>query len=115
MNATDIQKIVLLEISGTSQFPDGFQGNYRMHLYCHRGNFEFKFNNQMHQCKAGDFVFWFANSDVSEMSNSKSLKAIVLPRLNLDSGFSDFSLIEIAFNLDYPSVAFLSKFSHNEP
>jgi len=71
-------RIVLLEASGDAQFPDAFLKLFHTHLFCHRGSMSFVFNDKPYTCKAGDFVFWFADSKVTDLNLSTKFKATVL-------------------------------------
>lgn len=71
-------RILLLELSREQDFPDGFHKVYHAHLYCHRGNIRFYFNDQLMECKAGQFLFWFAESRIAGLRFSGNCKATVL-------------------------------------
>lgn len=73
-----MKTIVLLEAIGSIQFPDDFSDHFHTHIYCHRGNMNFLFNEKPYTCKAGEFVFWFADSNISNLSFSEKFKASVL-------------------------------------
>jgi AraC-like DNA-binding protein len=70
--------VVLLEATGENDFPQGFYKRYHTHLYCHRGSVGFVFNDHLMECKAGEFLFWFAESRLSGLRFSKNFKATVL-------------------------------------
>ena len=70
--------IVYLEITKESDLPVNFQRIYHTHLYCHRGRIQFLFNDEKMECKAGQFLFWFAESRLSGLQFSKNFKATVL-------------------------------------
>ena len=55
-----------------------FHRSYHTHLYCHAGNIQFLFNDQKMQCKAGQFLFWFAESRLSGLRFAKNFRATVL-------------------------------------
>jgi len=58
--------------------PETYLPHYHAHIYCHRGTISFLFNDQPYTCKAGEFVFWFADSKLSDLTFSKNIKATVL-------------------------------------
>lgn len=71
-------RIVMLKLSNEKDFPNEFQANYHTHLLCHRGNLTFSFNDIKMKCKGGEFVFWFANSKLTDLQFSKGFRATVL-------------------------------------
>lgn len=78
MNKSTLPKVVLLEISDKNDFPQNFEKIYHTHLYCNRGSIEFLFNDQKMVCKSGQFLFWFAESKLSDLKLSDNFKAFVL-------------------------------------
>jgi AraC family transcriptional regulator, transcriptional activator of pobA len=78
MDRENENTIILLEASGKVQFPDKFLDLFHTHLFCHRGTMHFVFNDRLYTCKAGDFVFWFADSKVADLHFSAKFKATVL-------------------------------------
>ncbi|WP_291726123.1 helix-turn-helix domain-containing protein [Bernardetia sp.] len=70
--------IIMLQLSSEKDFPKDFQANYHTHLLCHRGSLTFVFNDTKMKCSGGEFVFWFANSKLSDLKFSKTFKATVL-------------------------------------
>jgi AraC-like DNA-binding protein len=74
----EFESVILIEAAAAVKFPRNFLSHYNTHLLCHRGNAEFVFNDYPYKCKAGEFVFWFANSRVTNIVFSKSFKASVL-------------------------------------
>ena len=90
-------KIVLLEISDNARFPDDFLNRYHTHLFCHRGHMDFIFNEKPYSCKAGDFVFWFADSRVADLSFSSKFKATVL---FVDRDFLDNNIPDQSWSID---------------
>ena len=78
MNTEKRTSIVLLEASGKVQFPNKFLDLFHTHIFCHRGTMHFVFNGRPYTCKAGDFVFWFADSKVADLHFSAKFKATVL-------------------------------------
>lgn len=71
-------RVILLKLSTIKDFPNGFKENYHTHLLCHRGSLTFSFNDNKMKCKSGEFVFWFADSKLSDIQFSKGFKATVL-------------------------------------
>ena len=71
-------RIIMLELTNEKDFPNNFQDNYHTHLLCNRGSLTFSFNDIKMKCKSGEFVFWFANSKVSDLEFSKGFKSTVL-------------------------------------
>lgn len=79
MNAqSEHPKVILLEISNREKFPEHFLEHYHTHLLCQKGTIEFLFNEQQMACKSGEFLFWFAESRLSDLSYSTTFKALVL-------------------------------------
>jgi AraC-like DNA-binding protein len=78
MAAANNSIIVLLEIRKESDLPKNFHRSYHTHLYCHSGKIQFLFNDQKMECKAGQFLFWFAESRLSGLQFARNFKATVL-------------------------------------
>ncbi len=93
MKKTTLEKILLLESSGNVQFPRNFLQHFHTHILCNRGSMNFMFNEKRFSAKPGEFVFWFADSQVSEVTFSKTFKANVLlvERDFLDNNIPDQS------------------------
>lgn len=72
------QKIILYKAASTAQFPGDFQTRFHTHLYCQRGGVKFVFNGQTYYCKKGEFIFWLAGLEVSDLSFSVNFTATVL-------------------------------------
>lgn len=70
--------IILSEITKENDLPKNFHRQYHTHLYCYRGSIRFLFNDQKMECKAGRFLFWFAESRLSGLQFSTNFKASVL-------------------------------------
>ncbi len=70
--------VILFEASENVPFPDDFLHRYHTHIFCHRGSIAFIFNDKPYTCKAGEFIFWFADSRLAEVTFSKSFKSTVL-------------------------------------
>ena len=71
-------KVILFEAQGRIKFPNDFIHLFHTHIFCHRGNANFIFNDKPFQYKADEFVFWFADSRVTKLSYSKNFKATIL-------------------------------------
>lgn len=78
MSRSELPAVMFLEIKNEIDFPENFKKLYHTHLYCHSGNIQFLFNNQKMVCKSGQFLFWFAESNLLELAFSKNFKASVL-------------------------------------
>jgi AraC-like DNA-binding protein len=71
-------RIMLFEMSKEIGFPIDFNTYYHTHLLCHRGSISFLFNNKKMKCKGGEFLFWFAESQLKDLVFSRAYKATVL-------------------------------------
>lgn len=78
MDKTKRDSVILFEACGNASFPDDFLLCYHSHIFCHKGNVTFDFNGKVFQCKAGEFIFWFAGSRVANLVFSKGFKSTVL-------------------------------------
>lgn len=78
MQIDENQKIISFKASNLAQFPKDFQSRFHTHIYCQRGNAEFRFNDQIFHCKTGEFIFWLAGSEVSDLFLSENFLAMVL-------------------------------------
>ena len=72
------QKVLLYKTTSKAQFPEDFQRRFHTHIYCQSGSLKFTFNGQRHQSKKGEFIFWLAGLNVSELSFSANFKATLL-------------------------------------
>jgi AraC-like DNA-binding protein len=72
------QRIIMLKVFNEEDLPNDFQVNYHTHLICHRGSINFLFNDVKMICKNGEFLFWFAKSNLNELEFSKGFSATVL-------------------------------------
>jgi len=72
------QKVILYKATSAAKIPEDFQKRFHTHIYCQSGTLKFVFNGQQCQCKKGEFVFWLAGLDVSELSFSENFKATLL-------------------------------------
>jgi AraC family transcriptional activator of pobA len=78
MNMAENQKVILYRAASTAQFPEDFQRRFHTHIYCQSGTVKFVFNGRQCQCKKGEFIFWLAGLNVSELSFSANFKATLL-------------------------------------
>lgn len=72
------QTVTLYKSASISEFPKDYQSLFHTHVYCERGSVTFIFNGQKFQCKKGEFIFWLAGLDVSELTFSDNFTATVL-------------------------------------
>ncbi|GAB3219935.1 helix-turn-helix transcriptional regulator [Algoriphagus aestuariicola] len=72
------QRIIMLKVYKREDLPSDFGLNYHTHLLCHRGRVDFKFNDLNQSCKGGEFLFWFARSNLADLQFSKRFNATVL-------------------------------------
>ncbi|WP_243729719.1 helix-turn-helix domain-containing protein [Salegentibacter sp. 24] len=73
-----IPRIAFLEVHDGTELPVDFHNQYHTHLYCHRGSIKFLLNDKKLHCKKGEFLFWFAESSISNISFSSNFKASIL-------------------------------------
>lgn len=78
MKNEEFPRILMLKISDLKDFPKDFHTNYHTHLLCQKGHITFLFNDVKMTCKRNEFVFWFANSRLTDLQVSKGLKATAL-------------------------------------
>ncbi|HPG07123.1 MAG: helix-turn-helix transcriptional regulator [Saprospiraceae bacterium] len=75
-------RILLFEVdNGLEFFEDHlkfFHGHYHTHLFCHRGDIRFLFNDRQLTCHSGEFLFWFADSKLGAIHCTAHFKASVL-------------------------------------
>jgi AraC family transcriptional regulator, transcriptional activator of pobA len=86
--------VQLFEAGNDFRFSRSRLQRFHTHVFCLRGAIDFLFNNRSYKGRAGEFVFWFAESVVSKVSLSKDFKAAVLmvEKDFLNSNFPDLSL-----------------------
>ncbi|KAB8154526.1 helix-turn-helix domain-containing protein [Kordia sp. TARA_039_SRF] len=97
MEAKQIQKVLLFEASGTIHFPDDFLDYYHTHIYCHSGTLEFGFKGKVYTCAAGEFVFWYAESVISELIISNNFTATILL---VEKEFLNGNLPDLGWSID---------------
>jgi AraC family transcriptional activator of pobA len=78
MNMLENKKVILFKTASTAQFPEDFQTRFHTHIYCQSGTVKFTFNGQKYQSQKGEFIFWLAGLDVSDLSFSANFKATLL-------------------------------------
>ena len=78
MIMSENQKVILYKTASIAQFPEDFQTRYHTHIYCQSGNVKFVFNGLKYHCKKGEFIFWLAGLEVSDLSFSTNFKATLL-------------------------------------
>ncbi|MDO7743197.1 MAG: AraC family transcriptional regulator [Pedobacter sp.] len=76
MSAT--QKVILSKVVSGTELPADFSIRFHTHIYCQSGSLKFVFNGQHFQSNKGEFIFWLAGLQVSELSFSNNFKATVL-------------------------------------
>ena len=83
----------MLESSGSVKFPYNYLQHFHTHILCCRGRMNFVFNDKLYSAKAGEFVFWFADSQLTDVTFSNNFKANVLfvERDFLDNNIPDQS------------------------
>lgn len=72
------QRVRLVNATSTRHFSKDFHILFHTHTYCQSGNLKFVFNGRQHSCKKGEFVFWLAGLNVSNLSSSLNFKATLL-------------------------------------
>ena len=92
-----MEQIILLESSGSVKFPDNYLQHFHTHILCSRGSVKFIFNNKRYSAKAGEFVFWFADSQLTDLSFSKNFKGHVL---FVERGFLDNNIPDQSWSID---------------
>lgn len=78
LNEEILARIIMLNLSDEKDFPDDFRVNYHTHLLCNCGNLTFFFNDIKMTCKRHEFLFWFANSRLRDLTFSEGFNASVL-------------------------------------
>src|SRR4051794_2811122 len=92
-----MERIILLESSGNVKFPDNYLQHFHTHIFCSRGKMNFVFNNKQYSAKAGEFVFWFADSQLTDVTFSKNFKANVL---FVERDFLDKNIPDQSWSID---------------
>lgn len=78
MDKEESRKVILFKTVSADRFPEDFLSRYHTHIYCQRGSATFRYNDQPFLCKRGEFIFWLADSRVSELVFSRNFMALVL-------------------------------------
>ncbi|RYY09289.1 MAG: AraC family transcriptional regulator [Chitinophagaceae bacterium] len=88
-----MEKVILLESLGSVKFPRNYLQHFHTHILCMRGRINFVFNNKSYSAREGEFVFWFADSKISDVTFSKNFKgnALFVERHFLDNNIPDQS------------------------
>jgi AraC-like DNA-binding protein len=92
-----MEKVILLESSGKVKFPENYLQHFHTHILCTRGSINFVFNNKSYSAKSGEFVFWFADSQLTDVAFSKNFKAHVL---FIERGFLDNNIPDQIWSID---------------
>ena len=92
-----MERIILLESSGNVKFPDNYLQHFHTHIFCSRGRMNFVFNNKQNSAKAGEFIFWFADSQLTDVTFSKNFKANVL---FVERDFLDKNIPDQSWSID---------------
>jgi AraC family transcriptional regulator, transcriptional activator of pobA len=92
-----MEKIILLESSGSVKFPENYLQHFHTHILCSRGSIGFVFNNKRYTAKAGEFIFWFADSQLTDVTFSKNFKAYVL---FIERDFLDNNIPDQSWSID---------------
>ncbi|MCW3074959.1 MAG: AraC family transcriptional regulator [Flaviaesturariibacter sp.] len=92
-----IEKIILLEASGEVRFPDDYLQHFHTHILCSRGRMNFVFNDRQYAAKTGEFIFWFADSHLTDVTFSRNFKANVL---FVDKAFLDNNIPDQSWSID---------------
>ena len=90
-------RIILIETSGKVKFPDKFLHRFHTHILCSRGSINFVFKRKRYICKAGEFIFWFADSLVTDVTFSKNCKANIL---FVEKKFLDNNIPDQSWSID---------------
>jgi AraC-like DNA-binding protein len=96
-NKVIMEKIILIESSGSVKFPDNYLQHFHTHIFCSRGSINFTFNDKRYSAKAGEFVFWFADSQLTDVTFSKNFKAHVL---FIERDFLDNNIPDQSWSID---------------
>ncbi|MDO5608846.1 MAG: helix-turn-helix domain-containing protein [Capnocytophaga sp.] len=75
---THSEKVILYKSASVAQFPEAFQTRFHTHIYCQSGSVRFIFNGLKYHCKKGEFIFWLAGLEVSDIVFSANFKATLL-------------------------------------
>jgi len=71
-----MEKIILHKSSSNIAFPDNYLQHFHTHILCSSGSMDFVFNGKKYTAKSGEFVFWFADSQLTNVIFSKNFKGI---------------------------------------
>lgn len=90
-------KVILIESSGNVNFPDRYLQHFHTHILCCKGSMNFVFNDKQYSAKAGEFIFWFADSRLTEVNFSKDFKANILL---VEKDFLDNNIPDQSWSID---------------
>jgi AraC family transcriptional regulator, transcriptional activator of pobA len=92
-----MEKIMLLKASAKSKFPINYSQHFHTHILCERGSLHFVFNEKRYSAKAGEFIFWFADSQLRDVTLSKNFRADVL---FIEKEFLDNNIPDQSWGID---------------
>ena len=90
-------KVILMESSGNVTFPYSHLQHFHTHILCSRGSMNFVFNDQQYSAKAGEFIFWFADSRLTDLNFSKNFQATILM---VEKDFLDTNIPDQSWSID---------------
>ncbi len=93
----EVEKVRLFEASGDLVLPENFLEHYHTHVYCHSGLLSFSFKGRELEAGAGEFVFWYAHSAVSNLRLSNNFTATVLL---VEESFLNSNLPDLSWSID---------------
>src|SRR5215203_3170991 len=97
MKKATMEKMILLESSGNIKFPKNYLQHFHTHILCNRGRMNFVFNEKRYSAKTGEFVFWFADSQLRDVTFSKTFRADVL---FVEKEFLDNNIPDQSWSID---------------
>lgn len=89
--------VILFEATRKVELPEDFLQRFHTHIFCQGGNAAFVFNDNAYKCNAGEFVFWFADSKLTNLTFSKNFKAAILL---VDSHFLNANIPDQSWSID---------------
>jgi AraC-like DNA-binding protein len=92
-----MEKIILTDLSGNVKFPKSYLQRYHTHILCTRGTIHFVFSDKTYSAKAGEFIFWFADSPLRNVAFSKNIQAVVL---FVEKDFLDNNIPDQSWSID---------------
>src|SRR5687768_7164592 len=91
------EKIILVESSGPIKFPNYYLQHFHTHILCNRGSMHFVFNEKQYSAEGGEFIFWFADSNLGDVRFSNNFKANVL---FVEKDFLDNNIPDQSWSID---------------